>query len=114
MVAELQLPLKRPKEGDLCAGLLSFCEARGIAPDATFRAGAESLQQMRNRLGEVKLTVTTADDAAAEFLRQEARLRRLTRRLEEGGAELGQQFKWRDAWVRAPPTRAEHVRPARS
>eukprot|EP00967_Tisochrysis_lutea_P083981 scaffold117179_cov28-Tisochrysis_lutea.AAC.3 len=89
------------KPSDLGGALLShYSRVLGgaeVGPAA--RAACSRLQATREKLAPLnKVSETSAEAALSEFLAYEWELAALCARLDEGGAELGCLFRWRDAW----------------
>ena len=98
-----EIPLKVPKPGTNFEGAV---QGNPNAPEGAVAAAAE-LQKRRERLQTIEqLAANTAEDAYKEFIDYEHQLELLQQRLDENGRELGQRFRWRDAWRQH--TKAEH------
>lgn len=97
------LPLKPMKPADVGGAVTHVLHERGRldgkpASPATI-AAARDLQVLRDQLMNIdRLTYSTAEDAAAQFMRYSGLLAALELRFELSGNELGVGFQWKDAW----------------
>ena len=108
MALVTHLPLKVPKSCDLGRALTEHLQQRfhprPVPPPAL--AFAREVHETRAQLERVEsLTDLTAEDATAQYVRQENKLARLQSRFDPRGLVLGLKFRWREAWK--PRAKAE-------
>ena len=108
MALVTHLPLKVPKSCDLGRALTEHLQQRfhprPVPPPAL--AFAREVHETRAQLERVEsLTDLTAEDATAQYVRQENKLARLQSRFDQRGLVLGLKFRWREAWK--PRAKAE-------
>ena len=95
------MPLKVPKGGtDYGRALQHFTRDPMAYPGAAeIVAAGVDMQKRRDKLATIeKLNEMIVEDAFTELVEYEHRMGELQRRLDQGGIELGQKFRWRDAW----------------
>ena len=97
------IPLKQMDKVDVGIAIRSSIEdvarmANKQPPAASLQA-ASDMQGMRDRLASIdRLTYANAEEAGREFLRYAEHLKKLEKRYDAFGQELGLTFKWRSAF----------------